>query len=73
MKALIISLMLAIPFGNVQTEIGVIVNRETIESKHNLWNYDTDYAQGTFVVVSFDTNGTEDVTDDVIVNVEKIK
>ena len=72
MKALLISLILAINPVNVYSDIGMIVNSETIETAGSLWNYDTTFPQGTVVVVTFNDNGTKTVVDDEIIKVEEV-
>ena len=72
MKVLLISLILAINPVNVRSDIGMIVNNETIETEGSLWNYDTTLPQGTVVVVTFNDNGTKTVIDDEIIKVEEV-
>lgn len=72
MKAIIIALILACAAPGTRTEIGQVVNPETIETKGNLWCYDTEIAPGSFVVVEFDTLGTESIYDDVIIGITKV-
>ena len=72
MKAILISLILAINPVNVRSDIGMIVNSETIQTTNSLWNYDTALPPGTTVVITFNTNGTETVVDDEIIKVEEV-
>ena len=72
MKAILISLVLAISPASVRTEIGVVVNCETIDAGGHYWGQKTEIKPETPVVVYFDTKGTETVIDDEIVRMEPI-
>ena len=74
-KALVISVLLAVNPVSTRTEIGFIRNNETIETADgNLWCIDIkDSTIATkSVVVTFDTKGTEMVEDDEILRIDPI-
>lgn len=73
MKAMLISVLLSLSFPAYQTEIGQVINPETIYTEHDAWNYDTEIEPGSFVVIKFDTKGTIHRDDDVILGVWKIE
>ena len=68
-KILVLFLALAISSANIRTDTGVIIDNETISSGGNYWGYDTELSAGDYIVVTFDTNGTEKVTDDEIISI----
>ena len=50
---------------------GVIVDNETVRTDDgNIWKYDTEFAKGSEVKVSFDNKGTETIFDDEVIKVE---
>ena len=72
MKAIIIAALLSLSFPPYQTELGQVINSETIYTKHDAWKYDTEIAPGSFVVIKFDTKGTAEREDDEILGVWEI-
>lgn len=74
MKALLIAALLSMAIPGTRTEIGLIVNPEAIQTNNGqLWNVTTEIEPGSFVIVEFDTNGTETIYDDEVVSVKEIK
>lgn len=50
---------------------GVIIDNETVRTDDgNIWKYDTEFAKGSDVKVSFDNKGTETIFDDEVIKVE---
>ena len=50
---------------------GWVVSEDTIEDETgNLWGYDTEFAEGTEVVIKFDNAGTPDRKDDIILEIK---
>ena len=72
MTAILIALLLSFTTPGTRQELGVVVNHETIQTDNNLWYYDTDVEVGSFIIVTFDTLGTESIYDDPIIRVAKI-
>lgn len=73
-KALFISMLLAVNPSSTRTEIGFVRNAETIETADgNLWCGDVDPTIATkAVVVTFDTKGTDKIEDDEILEINPI-
>ena len=68
MKALIISLLLSLTIPGTRTEMGIVFNQETIQTADGqLWNVTTEIEPGSFVIVEFNTKGTETIYDDEII------
>lgn len=67
MKALLVLMMVC----SIRSETGIVVNENTIDSRGSYWVYDTEYKDGTEVVVTFDTKGTVIITDDEIIAVNR--
>ncbi len=52
---------------------GIIINQNQIMTDDgNIWNYDTEYKANTLVTVKFTDMGTDEIFDDIIVEVKDI-
>ena len=58
--------------NKVYTKTATVTSQdEIVDSRGEAWGYsDIPYDEGTILLVTFDDNGTTDITDDMIINLQ---